>query len=513
MKRPFYPLLFAIYPVLALLAHNIDQIKASAALRALTASLVGAVLLWLLLRLILKDWDKAALLTTLLWMLFFTYGHIYHSLEANPVMGMTLGRHRLLIPLWLLIAALGAWLVIWKIKNLASATQALNILGMVALAFPILQLLWFNLHTAWLASDSRANSSQTGAVHLPTGQAPPDIYYIILDAYSRDDVLQRQFGYHNQAFIQELEELGFYVARCSQSNYAQTQLSMASSLNIDYLDNLVGPASGSQDMSLLWPLIRHSTTRQALEEMGYTIVAFETGYYWLHLEDADVYFSPERSAVNPGEAQLAVNGFEAMLIRESAGLALTDAFSLLPRFLQPDLDAPVREHRQRVLYVFDKLRGVPLSVESPKFIYAHIVAPHFPIVFGPNGEDVLYPEPLDEATYATAYPDEITYVNQRVLDVVKEIIQVSATPPVIIIQADHGNDHAQPADRTAILNAYYLPGGETQLYPTITPVNTFRMIFNQYFGGNYILLDDVSYYSTYQQPYQFEIIQNDCASP
>jgi hypothetical protein len=512
MKRPFYPLLFAIYPVLALLAHNIDQIKATAALRSLLVSLVGAVLLWLLLRLLLKDWGKAALLTTLFWMLFFTYGHVYHSLEANPVMGMNLGRHRLLLPLWLFIAALGTWLVIRKIKNLAVAAQALNLLGMVALAFPIIQLLWFNLHLTWMASHSPVASP--GALHLPTNQAPPDIYYIILDAYSRDDVLQRQFGYDNQPFIQQLEDMGFYVARCSQSNYAQTQLSISSSFNMNYLDALEGDLpSESQDMSPLWPLIRHSLTRQSLEELGYTIVSFETGYYWLHLEDADVYFSPERSAVNPGEARLAVNGFEAMLIRESAGLVLTDAFSLLPRFMQPDLDAPRQEHRQRVLYTFDKLRGVPLSVKSPKFIYAHIVAPHFPIVFGPNGEDVSYPEPLDEATYTVAYPGEITYINQRVLDVVKEIIQVSATPPVIIIQADHGNDHALPSDRTSILNAYYLPGGESWLYPTITPVNTFRVIFDQYFGGDYALLDDVSYYSTYQQPFQYQIIQNDCTEP
>ena len=45
-----------------------------------------------------------------------------------------------------------------------------------------------------------------------------------------------------------------------------------------------------------------------------------------------------------------------------------------------------------------------------------------------------------------------------------------------------------------ILNAYYLPDvGQSVLYPSITPVNTFRVIFNLYFNTNYELLPDKSY--------------------
>jgi len=509
MKRTIYPLLIAVYPVLALLAYNIAQVKPSAAFRSLAVSLLGAVLLWLVLRLVLKDWRKSGLIASVLWMLFFTYGHVYHFLKASPILGVTLVRHRLLIPLWLLVGALCVWWVIWKARDLANITYALNWIAIILLVIPVGQIVWFNLHTALISSKS--SPTPEPGLHLSSQPSPPDIYYIILDAYVRQDVLEHRFDYDNEAFLRQLEEMGFYVARCSQSNYAQTQLSMASSLNMTYLQDL-GPELNpdSKDMSPMWPLIKHSLVRQTLQDLGYTVVAFETGYYWLHLDDADVYYSPERSALNTGEARLAVNGFEAMFIRESAGLVLTDVLSFLPRFMQPDLDAPHKEHRQRLLYTFEKLQGVPLAVKSPKFIYAHIVAPHFPLVFGSNGEDMSLPEPLDDATYKMAYPDEITYVNQRVLEIVHEILTVTATPPVIILQADHGDDHALPSDRMAILNAYYLPGLKDQLYPTITPVNSFRFVFDQYFGGDYNLLEDVSYYSAYQNPYQFETIPNNC---
>jgi hypothetical protein len=59
-------------------------------------------------------------------------------------------------------------------------------------------------------------------------------------------------------------------------------------------------------------------------------------------------------------------------------------------------------------------------------------------------------------------------------------------------------------ERFSILNAYYLPGGgEKLLYPGITPVNTFRVIFKYYFGADIELLPDASYYSTWDEPFKF----------
>ncbi|NIW34896.1 hypothetical protein GWM83_05010, partial [Candidatus Bathyarchaeota archaeon] len=81
----------------------------------------------------------------------------------------------------------------------------------------------------------------------------------------------------------------------------------------------------------------------------------------------------------------------------------------------------------------------------------------------------------------------------------------------MILQSDHGPgsplDEENPTaphlgDKLAILNAYYLPEQDfTGLYKEITPVNTFRLIFNRYFGTELELLEDKSYYSTRRSPY------------
>jgi hypothetical protein len=67
---------------------------------------------------------------------------------------------------------------------------------------------------------------------------------------------------------------------------------------------------------------------------------------------------------------------------------------------------------------------------------------------------------------------------------------------VIILQGDHGSPRAKGWEMT-ILNAYYLPDaqGRSRLYPSISPVNSFRVIFNAYFGADLPLLPDKAYRS------------------
>jgi hypothetical protein len=145
MKKPFHLFFFSAYFVLALLALNIDQVKPSAAYRSLVVTLLAAGILWCFLRLVVRDWDKAAILTSFYLLLFFTYGHIYHLLEPVSILGVAIGRHRLLIPLWALVGVSVTWLLLTKLKNPYPVHGFLNLLGIVALAFPLIQLASFTI--------------------------------------------------------------------------------------------------------------------------------------------------------------------------------------------------------------------------------------------------------------------------------------------------------------------------------------------------------------------------------
>jgi hypothetical protein len=194
------------------------------------------------------------------------------------------------------------------------------------------------------------------------------------------------------------------------------------------------------------------------------------------------------------------------LVRSSALSFIIAVSPPLADVLLPFLDYPNQEHREIVLFALDQLEKIP-NLSGPKFIFAHIVSPHKPIVFGAQGEKLI-----KEPDYQKGYPKQIIYLNSRLEALLDHIIQDSAIPPIIVIQGDHGAlQNVGVEGRLAILNAYYFPeGGSQYLYPSITPVNTFRLILNIYFGMDYELLEDVSRYSVYKDPQNYTIIPNTC---
>jgi hypothetical protein len=494
-------LLVAAYPVLALYAHNIEAVDAINLLRPLVITGSAALLLLLLFRMVLRSWGKASLLAATTLILFFSYGRLYAAAEQLNQGAFSIGHHRIIAPLFLALWILLAWLIARQKGDLRVANQTVSVIAGIALIFPLFstgQFLTNRSHTASAAVEEQS-------VNLASGAAKPDIYYIILDGYSRDDTLLEFFDYDNTPFLNELEAMGFYVARCSQSNYAQTQLSLSSSTNMNYLQSIdpiyADPSNNSR--AALPGMIRESAVRTFLEEQGYQIIGFDSGFSWTNLIDADFYLAPTIGSTKYLGMSGRANEFEVMLMETSAVQLLSDASIRVPTMLKPDLSGPREMRRERILYTLGELPKIP-RLPSPKFTFAHIVAPHSPYVFGPNGE------PVDKNVEdALGYRDQLIYLNKLVLPVLQQIIARSETPPIIILQADHGGVRTNLQDRMRILNAYYLPdGGKEVLYPSISPVNTFRKILNYYFGTNYPQLDDTAYHSGYALPYDYTVVKD-----
>jgi hypothetical protein len=192
--------------------------------------------------------------------------------------------------------------------------------------------------------------------------------------------------------------------------------------------------------------------------------------------------------------------------------------------------------RAETLFVFRKLPEIP-QLEAPTFTFAHIVSPHPPFIFGKDGEDVSPREKPyfltdgelfrgwygDRETYIKGYHDQAAFLTAQVERVIDTILATSTQPPVIILQSDHGSglglstDSLEKTDleeRMSILNAYYLPEkGSDALYQSISPVNSFRVVFNTYFGAGLDLLPDRSYYSTWAAPFEFVEVTDRLRAP
>jgi hypothetical protein len=514
-ERPLHPIFFLTYPVLALLAANAAQVRLSVVWRPLAAALLIGGVLWLILSLLL-DAGRASLIVSLVALLFFSYGHVYDWAGSLSLAGQILGRHRYLLPLWTGLLGVGLWAIL-RVKNVQGWIQALNLIGLVLVIMPLVQLTAYQMRSqqAVAAHDQTLVDPATGEeISLILPDPAPDVYYIILDAYGRSDSLRHTLNIDNRGFLAGLESLGFYVASCAQSNYAQTELSFASALNMAYLDQLGSDFRPNRDdRTPLVPLIKDSLVRRLLEARGYRTIAFETGFTFSELRDADEYIAPRVSGLKGG-----LSGFEGLLLRSSGALVLLDASKVLPRFLVPDVNYSVVEHRQRTLLTLDTMDTIA-GEPGPKFVFTHVVSPHTPFVFGPQGMAIVDPffsGPADAADqrmawYRQGYADQIAYLHSRVIPIVQSLLSQSPVEPVIVIQGDHGPEEGGSGDRMEILNAYHLPGdAASALYPQITPINSFRVIFDQVFGADLPMEPDKSYFSVYNRPYDFSIVANEC---
>lgn len=496
--------------MLALFSSNLEQVTLLTLLRPLLLSIGLGSLILLLARIMTRDWQSAGLAATWLVLLFFSYGHLYSNAKAFQLLDQYIIRHRSLAPIWTALGFGGILFVVRGGERLRSLTPILNFMGLIAMILPIVQV-----GSHFTREQLAGRRPEVGEVVLPEGklivtggEQPPDIYYIILDGYAREDTLRNYFEYDNSIFIEELERMGFFVADCSTSNYSLTITSLAASLNFTYLDEAFN--------SDLTYLIKQSAVRVLLKDLGYSDITFETGFAPTEMRDSDFYLEPGDETLDRMGLLKGVTAFEGMLLRNTAIVILVDGLQVIQRSnqLQPNLPySSVEQHRARVLNTLGELSRVP-SLPGPKFVFAHIVSPHFPYVFDAEGEPI-------ESAYRTdkeeehRYIEQLKYLNTQVLGAIEDIIRSSASKPILIIQADHGPAWLKvpEPDYVRILNAYLLPPeGVELLYETVSPVNTFRIVFDAVFGAGLPLLDDRSYISSFDDRFNFSAIEDDCAS-
>ncbi|MDP3721208.1 MAG: hypothetical protein Q8R09_02000, partial [Anaerolineaceae bacterium] len=313
----FHPILIGLYPVLALLAYNIIQLDPIYAVRAIVVTLVISGLVFGLALLITRERYKSGLLASLALLLFLTYGHVYNLLENKSYFG----HHRFMIIIWMALFAAGTYGIFHLKKKPRTLSTFLNFFSVVLIAIPLFQIVSFEIRQSNASPKAVANPA-VDSVWQPQTTAPadsPDVYYIILDAYTRSDLLKEVYGYDNNAFLQQLREMGFYVAKCSKSNYSYTPSSMATALNMDYLEGFAGDIiKENRSFYDLGETIKHNKVRSLFSDLGYRYVTFDNDIWWLDTTDSDQYISQYAS---PWQKLLNFNilgNFERYYLRSTA---------------------------------------------------------------------------------------------------------------------------------------------------------------------------------------------------
>jgi hypothetical protein len=500
-----HPFLIAVLPIAIQYSENVGQTQAFIAFRLMGIALLVAAVLLGLVRLAMRNMVQATIAASVFLGLFYTYGRVFDFVAFQKKIVMTHGVwHAALLSFWLAAFVVCTVLIRQSRRDWRPLARFLTSVSTILLVIAFWNICKLeHEHSKQLAASK-------GAANLTADQIPDaaniendsaetsDVYYIILDAYTREDVLRNVYGYDNSEFLNGLRSKGFYIAEESYSNYPYTFMSVPSALNMRFLETEIQGAEGQSHPSY-WPcmqLIRSPVVPRIFQSKGYQFVHFATNIALSetsHIADRIVTYQP-------GWLQ---NEFTQVLFRTTA-LRMFESNSA-----------------QIHLNAFKTLKEIP-EIPGPTFTFAHIVCPHRPFVFDCNGtvlDDRQDLELLKEqrSNYRDGYIGQLQFVNKMITGVVEEILAKSKTPPIIIIQGDHGTASLakgtkfQPLrnmdflcrERLPILNAYYVPEKmREKLYPTITPVNSFRLLLTECFNENFPPLPDRSFMGWYNSPFQ-----------
>lgn len=502
----FYPIFFAVIPLLNYFQHNQKEVELRILVHPLVVCILLTAILFIFFKLILKHIAQARITTALFVFVFLSYGQIKSVLYSISIFNTKLLTRDIEVLSLVVFLFFIGMVYIFKKKH-ESVEKVLIIFSSILLFISLSFIIPFEL------TRLKTETNITGKVITIDKKIEykPDIYYIIMDRYANENVLKKYYNYDNSEFINFLKEKGFYIADESFTNYPKTLLSLASSLNIEHITYLTEKYGKKyQSYTPAYKLITNNKVARTLMSQGYKYYYF--GDWWEPTRKSEIADKNINLFLNSDE-------FTRKFFETSALYAIKNEY-IKKTFFSYSHDK-IYENMQ---YKFDMLKTIA-SENSPKFVFVHMLMPHYPYIFD---KDCNQKKDIEGVNEQEQYIDQLTCTNKLLITTIAGILNSYKRPPVIILQSDEGPFYFKEMRRSGegvkwtdvsdksieihmkILNAYLMPEATaTSFYPSLSPVNTFRILFNTYFKTNFKLLEDTSYFIPHlNYPYDFYEVTN-----
>jgi len=458
----FHPFLLAIFPIIFLYSDTINEVHSHQMLIPIVLMLVISIVLVIMAKFIFKNWKKSALIISLILVLFILYSPVFANVSGASIGDFEVGKHRFLIIIFAVPILIAGYLLFKTRKKLDNITLILNIVTISLILISVA-----NIGTYYVEGSIYENDND---IQIISGNLSyPDIYFIVYDAYSGEKVLKNYYNYDNHDFINNLREKGFFVHDESYSNYDSTVPSLGATFNMDYFDS-------NTEIKRVYAMFTESNAVKIINSMGYKIIDFQK-----HSLAVDLPIVDKKLCKKDNNRFTDTRLLDQLL-----------KYTPLSVFIEIN---PPEQDRDTQICLFAELLNTQAMFEEPTFVFAHSLVTHPPYFYGPNGEA------LDSPTnaYDEHYVNAIKFANKNTIQIVDKLLDVE-NPPIIVISADHGTFRVISDNLTyeekirqqhQILYAVYFPDQNYELVKkTTTPINIFRIIFNQFFNTEYELLED-----------------------
>jgi uncharacterized protein YhhL (DUF1145 family) len=513
LELPFHPFLFTAYAVFFLWSQNVGKVRTADVIAPLAYAIVGTAVLFVVGWLAFRSPWRSAIVVSVWSFLFFSFGHVTGSVKSAAETTKGPANEGLWLLVWAIIAAGVVVLVALLRPQGRRLAFFVNLVLGVLLVMSIVTIGTQKMEARREASrvakaNQGAEPATSAAPKAAVGTAKRDIYYLVVEEYPNERILRDVYGFDNRPFLDGLRKRGFYIPTDMRSPYPKTPHSVSATLNMEYLDSFPKDSSNWQRV---YDSLKGSKVTKYLQQRGYKYYLIGSGYHAVRYDptaNVNLEYDPKAGPVQSEFGEV---------LYDSTVLS-----AIASRYHVGTLDERSRRYQQ-VQYMYQELANIPQD-PATTFTFAHMEITHSPYVTDRNGH-FMSEARANKMTSHEAYLESLRYANKRAIQIIDRI-QHAYPPdrqPIIVYQADEGpgpvgwnpntKEHYDwtraPQDQLElkfnIFSSYYLPGlKDTGLYPSVSTVNSFRLILDDYFGEKLPLLPDRSYvFRNELAPYDF----------
>jgi hypothetical protein len=519
-----YPFLLSVYFVCLIFSENLGEVFVGQVLRSGIVLLCITSATMLFFFAVFRRINMAAFVAALFLVLAFFHPSVEAALPRELP-------NRLLITLGIEVSCVAGLIILAHryVNNWAPINQALNLVVGVMLLLTLYRIGNYGLADRGLIFERTLELNNVEfASFQPATSSRPSIFYILTDAYARSDVLRKYYGYDNSDFVAFLKSKGFQVADNSFGNYNRTELAVSSLMNMEYIadgngfveehplgfrqlikDKTFNSKVAAALRSIDYRLVTVRSKGKYVKTGGADDIIFDGGWFTMNDFETALYYTTALPRLFGWKSRKAIMkrlGFQQTDFRAAEGEAAMNAAT---------------QSYNRTLVDFVLSETAKLASETgPMFVIAHIMAPHRPFIYDRSGNlpdipEWKFSEVANVSENVKGYADQVHYLNILLTELIETILEKSEIPPIIVLQGDHGLRLTQDRNRLnpdqqqqldgmcqieifSDLNAMYLPGLEDSggFYNDISPINTFRLIFDNYFGTELGVIQDRSFLAT-----------------
>ena len=398
----FVPYVFSVYSIILVYSLNFNITSGWLFLFAILLMLLFSTIVFFLFKFICKDNEKSSILTSLVVILLYQRGWFVFFYKE-----------------WLF--GLFIILILFSLLIKFDCKKLFKIALVIALILTLMS--FFNIFKALFKTVYKKHLSPQKQELKRDSRTTPDkdIYIILLDSYPSNEVLKRDLNFDNYKFIYNLKNRGFYVDESIYSNYTKTIASIPSFMNLSYIEDL-----------------DFENSSQAISNSVIIKNAYKQGY--------KTYY------INPFSSFCIKSDYIDKVI-DISGHMFSSLHAMLLLFFRNTLYEDIYNFPVTMNDNYNNkdfwqvLESIDTDI-SPKFVFAHTLAPHFPYLKNKYGENLYDSKDTDDLIIDSqdmeykinkkSCVQYIQYINNQTVYVVDKIIKESKGNAYIVILGDHG---------------------------------------------------------------------------